>query len=239
MEENGPLATTVEDAAIALSVMASNPELATVGTPSRLRIAVSTKCPITGVRVAREWKEAARATGALLAQAGHSISDAGPKYATGAANAFLFRWFAGVAHDVEGLDKTKLLRRTRGHAAAGRRTGRFVKPAQRGRWRERYRSFFEQHDVLVTPTLARTPPPATGWKDRGWLANLWTSTSYAPFCALWNMVGFPAASVPAGQDKNGMPLGVQLVAPPESEGLLLSLAKQLEQLRPWPRHAPV
>jgi amidase len=36
-----------------------------------------------------------------------------------------------------------------------------------------------------------------------------------------------------------MPIGAQLVAPPGGEGLLLSVAKQLESLRPWPRHAPL
>jgi amidase len=44
-------------------------------------------------------------------------------------------------------------------------------------------------------------------------------------------------SVPAGLDPRGLPLAVQLVAPPGGEGQLLALAAQLEQLRPWPRVA--
>ena len=59
-----------------------------------------------------------------------------------------------------------------------------------------------------------------------------------PFTPPFNLVGFPAASVPAGTTADGLPLGVQLAAAPGGEALLLSLARQLETLRPWPRHAP-
>jgi amidase len=64
-------------------------------------------------------------------------------------------------------------------------------------------------------------------------------TGYMPFTPPLNLVGFPAASVPAGTSADGLPLGVQLAAAPGGEALLLSLARQLETLRPWPRHAPL
>ena len=54
----------------------------------------------------------------------------------------------------------------------------------------------------------------------------------------WNIAGWPAMNVPAGVHKAGTPLGVQLVARPGGERLLLGLAAQLEAARPWPRHAP-
>ena len=60
-----------------------------------------------------------------------------------------------------------------------------------------------------------------------------------PFTPLMNLTGFPAISVPAGQSSEGLPIGVQLAAPRGGEGLLLSLARQLETLQPWPRHAPM
>jgi amidase len=44
-------------------------------------------------------------------------------------------------------------------------------------------------------------------------------------------------SVPAGLDPRGLPLAVQLVAKPGSEAMLLAVAAQLEQARPWPRTA--
>jgi amidase len=44
--------------------------------------------------------------------------------------------------------------------------------------------------------------------------------------------------VPAGLHPNGMPLSVQLVGRPGSEALLLTVAAQLELIRPWARTAP-
>jgi amidase len=71
------------------------------------------------------------------------------------------------------------------------------------------------------------------------LANLAANAWYAPFAAPWNLAGFPAASVPVGLHPSGMPMALQLVGPPGAEGLVLQVAKQLESLRPWPRHAPL
>ena len=61
---------------------------------------------------------------------------------------------------------------------------------------------------------------------------------YAPFTGLWNLAGYPAIAIPAGVDNAGLPLSVQLVAPDGGETTLLSLARQIEEQRPWPRVAP-
>ncbi len=65
---------------------------------------------------------------------------------------------------------------------------------------------------------------------------MWAEARFAPFAAAWNFAGYPAAAVPAGVDSSGMPLSVQIVAPAGGEATLLSIAKQLEMLRPWRRH---
>ena len=44
--------------------------------------------------------------------------------------------------------------------------------------------------------------------------------------------------VAAGFAGDGFPLSVQIVGPPDGEGVLLSLAAQLEQARDWPAHRP-
>src|SRR6266511_314878 len=62
-------------------------------------------------------------------------------------------------------------------------------------------------------------------------------TSFMPYPPLQNLLGFPAISVPAGRSSEGLPIGVQLVAPKGTEALLLSVALQLETAQPWPRHA--
>lgn len=74
LAEHGPLATTVADAALLLAVMAGRPEWAEVAVPDRpLRVAVSTRPPVAGLPVDREYQAAARAAGKALADAGHDV----------------------------------------------------------------------------------------------------------------------------------------------------------------------
>jgi len=70
------------------------------------------------------------------------------------------------------------------------------------------------------------------------LGNSVTSLRVAALYSPWNISGWPAMNVPAGVDSRGMPMGVQLVARPGRERLLLEVAAQLERARPWQRHAP-
>ncbi|MDP9117557.1 MAG: amidase family protein [Actinomycetota bacterium] len=242
MSENGPLATTVEDCALVLSVLAARPELATLTVPPPLRVAVSTLVPATGIPLDPAWAAAARATGALLERHGHRVTVADPQYGLSTAGSEVVRWVAGAELDSQLLlDRDRAEVRTRLHARLGRAAIRLGLPSARGRdrWRRRAEAFFAEHDVLITPTLAQSPIPARAWGERGWAANIIANLRYAPFAAAWNVIGWPAMAVPAGTHPNGMPLSVQLVARPGGEALLLGLARQLEVARPWQRTAPV
>ena len=241
MAENGPLATTVADCALVLSVLADRPELAEVAEPEPLRIAVSTRSPVPGVRVDREWAAAATATGELLAAQGHTVTYVNPPAPTSTALQALVRWYAGTEMDARTLaDRSRLEPRVARHAALGRIAMRLglVRADARERWRARASAFFAEHDVLLTPTLAQPPLEAVRWGARSWLANVTANARYAPFAAPWNIAGWPAMAVPAGVHTTGTPLSVQLVAPLGGEARLLGLAAQLERLRPWSRLAP-
>jgi Asp-tRNA(Asn)/Glu-tRNA(Gln) amidotransferase A subunit family amidase len=89
-------------------------------------------------------------------------------------------------------------------------------------------ALFSRFDLLVTPTLpiARLEAGSdipTELMDREMLT--WPSYTY-PF----NLTGQPAATIPSGVTKSGHPVGLQLVAPPHGESLLLSIATEIEQL---------
>jgi amidase len=241
MSENGPLTTTVEDCALLLSVLAARPELASVADVSPLRIAISTKSPVQGVPVHRSWAEAANGTASLLREAGHTVRQADPRYGQRIGRSGIGRWLAGTELDSQLVgDRSKLAPRTKTHAALGRvvLAAGYPKPAGRQAWVACAEEFFAEYDVLLTPALAQSPLSAQAWSERGWLSNVLANTRYAPFAAPWNLAGWPAMAVPVGVGADGLPRGVQLVARPGGEALLLSLAAQLERLRPWQRFAP-
>jgi amidase len=108
----------------------------------------------------------------------------------------------------------------------------------RDRLRAALGPFFERHDVLVMPSLGCPCPAARRWGEGSWLRSVVTSIRFAPMTGIWNVAGFPAASVPTGPGAAGLPVSVQLVAAPGRESVLLGLAAQLERAQGWQRHAP-
>ena len=93
---------------------------------------------------------------------------------------------------------------------------------------------FETVDVIATPTLTSRPKSVTadGSVD---------SREYAAWAAalyLFNLTGHPGISVPCGLSADGLPIGIQFVAPWYHENVLLSLAGALEAIQPWTKRRP-
>ncbi|MGW3307516.1 amidase [Streptomyces sp. NPDC001073] len=239
MSENGPLATTVEDARLMFSVIADT-EVVRPDKPTPRNIAASVRSPLTGVAISKPYTTAVREAAGLLNRAGHTVRRADPPYPLSLSTTSLAHWTAGTSVDAAGLDPRRLTRRSRVHAAIGRR---FVKSVRTGRAREQLRErlapFFAEHDILLTAALARRSPKAGPWHERGWLRNVLANTTYSPMTPPWNLAGWPAMSVPFGALPSGAPCAVQLVGQPGSEAALLELAGELEKLRPWQRTAPL
>jgi amidase len=242
MSEFGPLATTVADLGLALDVLAGGDAYRAVAPPERpLRVGVSAKAGAVGVRVHPEVRAAMDTTAEALAAAGHRVEDVDPPWRSGDAALIFQRVFYGCAEDTDRLPAGALERRTLAEARVGRALRR-VRPAPSGppgHVLARYRAWFEDHDLLLSPTLAQPPLRVGAYQGKGLVRTLLGVTAYMPFTPPLNLVGFPAASVPAGTSADGLPLGIQLAAAPGGEALLLSVARQLETLRPWPRHAPL
>lgn len=239
--ENGVLATGVDDAALALSVLAARPDLAEVDPPGRLRIALAVDPPSRLLRVDRHWTAAARRAAAVAAAAGHVVEPTALPYGNALFAASL-RWLALGARDAPALpEPDQLSRRARRRLALGRTVHRFrlARPAQIDRVEARLLEFFERYDVVITPTLAAPPPPARAWHFRNRPATLLAGARFAPFTPLWNLVGWPAASIPMGiHPGSETPVAAQLAGPPGSESTLLRLSAQLEIRCPWQRTAP-
>ncbi|MFE5887353.1 amidase [Streptomyces sp. NPDC056462] len=239
MSENGPLATTVEDARLMLSVLADT-EVVGPAAPGTHRIAVSLRSPLVGVTISKPYATAAREAAGLLIRAGHQVRRADPPYPMSLGVTSLTHWTAGTAVDAQGLDPRQLTRRTRVHAAVGKRFVNRVRVGQsREQLRRRLEPFFAEYDVLLTPALARRSPKSEPWHERGWLRNIMANTNYSPLTPPWNLTGWPAMSIPFGTLPSGAPCAIQLVGRPGAEAELLALAERIQELRPWQRTAPL
>jgi len=98
--------------------------------------------------------------------------------------------------------------------------------------------YFEQYDLLLTPTMPMTafvaegpPPTVIDGREVGPGGSI-------PFTYPFNFTGHPAASLPAGLAANGLPVGLQAVAPRYADALLLSASAAYEAARPWTYPAP-
>jgi len=103
-------------------------------------------------------------------------------------------------------------------------------------------AFFAQHDLLITPTLGRLPLPhgVLRYDDPDHTVESWLRSvfDYGPFTLVFNISGQPAISLPLGHSVNGLPIGVQVVAPTGREDLLLRVAAVLETAMPWRDRVP-
>jgi aspartyl-tRNA(Asn)/glutamyl-tRNA(Gln) amidotransferase subunit A len=103
--------------------------------------------------------------------------------------------------------------------------------------RERYTAamdaFFGHHDLLVTPTMP-CPPFRAGADQPGWVAGRPTEyLSWTAFTYPFNVTGQPAASVPCGRDRDGLPIGLQIVGRRGEDALVLRAARAFERAFPW------
>jgi amidase len=96
-------------------------------------------------------------------------------------------------------------------------------------------------DLMLCPALAEQPVrigEIDGSAEDAGDRTVERAIRFTPFTALANVTGLPAMSLPLFQGDDGLPLAVQLYGPPAGEGLLLSLASQLEAARPWANRRP-
>ena len=211
------------------------------GEPEPLRIAVSLTGTLPGIRPSETARRAVQETAELLRSLGHAISERDPNYGVLFGD-IMPRYLAGVAEDAAKLDHPERLEsRSRAMAAIGRRLrGRALQRALRRERRvyRRVNSIFAEHDVVLTPVTAAPAEPTERWQGKGPLRTFLGGGPYVTYTTVWNLLGSPAAAVPAGLDENGLPTSVQIVAPRGGDTTLLSLAAQLERERPWAHHRP-
>lgn len=98
-------------------------------------------------------------------------------------------------------------------------------------WTRRVISWwYRGHDILVTPVLNGPPPRIGALVDGAAGGHI---RELVQFTTEFNVTGQPGLSLPLGTSDSGLPIGVQFVAAPGREDLLVHLAAQLESAAPW------
>jgi amidase len=181
---NGPIARSVEDAAVFLDVTTTTPGpdggfvAAAAKDPGRLRIALSTKVPPPLiVNVGKEQRAAVDEAGALLRDLGHDVVVRDPDYPPPAIYAnYLPRYFRGIYNDVRSLPhQDRLEARTRNMARIGsllsERRMATVRAGESA-LADRIQSIFDDVDVVITPGNATGPSRIGAYQRRGAVSSL-------------------------------------------------------------------
>ena len=147
---------------------------------------------------------------------------------------FRTHWFSAAAFLVNSIPAAKRSRVDRGlleiaeHGAKVSAADLLDAQMKRGALGAHMNLFHRDYDLLVTPTLAvaafdvgrEFPEGKTRWID-------WT-----PFSFPFNLTQQPAASIPCGFTKSGLPVGLHLVGPKYDDALVLRAARAFESVRP-------
>jgi len=254
LSQSGPLASSVRDAAAFLDVVAGYepgdahwpppPERPFLEEcelePGRLRIALTVEPPMP-YPVEPEVAAVARSAADALAALGHDVVEQTPPWRDERLlELFRYLWqLTPALYPVRDESVLMPLNRyllERARATSSVEHARAVAELQR--LARRVVAFWQEVDVVLTPGLAKLPPPI------GWVLEpdepreqFRRGGELTPFTPLVNVTGQPAATVPFAL-VDGLPVGVQLIGPPAGEALLLRLAAQLEAAHPWRRRSP-
>lgn len=98
--------------------------------------------------------------------------------------------------------------------------------------------FMRRYDLLLTPTLT-LPPFAVHMQGPEKVGRrMVRSTAWLSFTFPLNLTGQPAATVPAGWTRDGLPVGLQIVGPHLGDALVLRASAAYEAARPWAGRRP-
>jgi aspartyl-tRNA(Asn)/glutamyl-tRNA(Gln) amidotransferase subunit A len=248
VSHTGPITRTVADAALMLSVIARWDARDPYALPPAARDFVSgIDAGVAGLRMAfspglgyatvdPEVASRVEAAVGVFADLGASVEGCDPEFAS-PRDAFWALWCAAAARIVSGIDPSRHAElepgflRTAEHGARLTGVDYLDAEAIRAGVVERMNAFLERYDVLLTPTVAVPALPigqdlADPGRQESWIE--WTPFSY-PF----NMSRQPAANVPCGVTRAGLPVGLQVVAAQGNDALVLRVARAYEAVHPF------
>lgn len=252
----GPIARTVEDAALLLDVMARpwHGDLdgwrpggrftdAVKQSPTRpLHIAVWTETGLDGVSPHPEVVRAVERTANLLKELGHEVREVEiPALYDETVRLALRTHFASSVNAVVSslvppdrrdllLPYTRYLH-AEGEALSGHDL--FASQGVLARYASAFLAALDNFDVALTPVTSGPPVPIGHFQAGGVEAIADTMLAWSAYTPWANLTGQPAVSLPSHVDSDGLPCGVQLIGRRREDAALLALAAQLEQSGLW------
>jgi aspartyl-tRNA(Asn)/glutamyl-tRNA(Gln) amidotransferase subunit A len=244
----GPVTRTVADAALLLNVMALPDARDWHALPHEARdFRVGLEDGVKGLRIAFSpalgYAKVDREIAALVKQAVMRFSELGARVEQvdpGFENAgpmFATHWFAGAASIVRSVPLAKRRLVDPGLLEVARQGAKIstmeylAAVQQRGALGMLMNRFHEKFDLLLTPTV-----PLAAFEAGKEVAHVLTEkrwTDWSPFSYPFNLTQQPAASIPCGLTKKGLPVGLHIVGPRYADALVLRAARAYEATRPY------
>jgi len=250
LAHQGPLARTVSDAALMLSVI-GEPDMRdttawnTLAPDFRiglddgvrnLRVAWSPRLGYVK-QIDAEAEAAAAKAARVFTDLGAQVEDVDPGFAE-PIDILHAIWDAVASTIVDAVppaEREKMDPGLRRMADAGRRVSLaeyLAAHTRRAQLAEHMRRFHERYDLLLTPQMpvpaieAGRVTPADGHFGEDWI-------NWSPYTYPFNLTQQPAASVPCGFSSDGLPLALQIVGPPRNDALVLRAARAFESAQPF------
>lgn len=243
---SGPLARTVEDAALLMDVLVdptqANGRYMTAAQQGRdsageLSIGYTTASPFQpdlDITLSQSAVQALTLAVTLLSQDGLSIEEMNFTYRPGYHRNFQTVWTQGLTRIPlpEGAeDRMEALAYDFWRQARERTEQQYqTAVAELSDWAAQTRREFANYDVVLTPVLAFTPPPVGTFSAMAAQDDYEYQCKFTPYTSMINVMGLPAISVPVKDDEDGMSWSVQAVGRAGTEAQLLRLGARLEAL---------
>ncbi|GAA3221526.1 amidase [Pseudonocardia petroleophila] len=249
----GPMTRSVADAALLLDVvsgfdprdpwaLAAGPSA--VDAVARAQVAglrVASSATLGYVDVDPEVAAAFESAVDVFATLGALVTEVDPGF-TDPVDAFETLWFSGAAKSIEHLGPEQRARMDPALVAIAEQGARasaidyLTAMAVRNDLGKAMGEFHTRHSLLLTPALPIPPFDAGVEVPAGWPRERWTS--WTPFTYPFNMTQQPAATVPCGFTRTGLPIGLQIVGPRHADAAVLAAAYAFQSTTDWHLRRP-
>ncbi len=247
ISQAGPITRTVEDAALMLNVMSRPDARDPLALPPDGDFRVGLNDGVAGLRIAfwdgarlipfdPEVAEALHGAAETFRDLGAAVVEADPRFEN-QLQTFLAFWQPMTARYLEGASEHALaesdpfLVRSAQKGAQQSILRHYQAMADRGALAQLMAAFHKDFDLLLAP-VTPVPPFKAERGIYGPEGEAYKRT-WTPFTFPFNISGQPAASVPCGFTKSGLPIGLQIVGPWRAEALILRAARAFESARPF------